>query len=93
MLINFVTTEELQNFKKELITELSEVITKAKTIGPQKKWLKSYEVREMIGISPGTLQNMRMAGTIEFTKVRGLTFYNYDDIVKMMEKNRKNVKR
>ncbi|WP_423212698.1 helix-turn-helix domain-containing protein [Myroides odoratimimus] len=50
-----------------------------------KQWIKSYEVRKLLGISPGTLQNMRLNGTIPFKKIGGLIFYRYEDIIKMME--------
>lgn len=91
MTVNIVTNEDLVQFKKELLSELTSLIS-TKPAMPI-KWLKSYQVREMLGISPGTLQNLRINGTIEFTKVGGLTFYKYEDIEKMMEKDRKNVKK
>ena len=54
----------------------------------RKKRLKSPEVRELLGISPGTLQNLRVNGTLPFTKVRGMVYYQSDDILKMLEENR-----
>ncbi|MEK6510021.1 DNA-binding protein, partial [Myroides sp. C4067] len=32
----------------------------------------------------GTLQNMRLKGTIPYKKIGGLIFYRYEDIVEMM---------
>lgn len=90
MNVNIVTKEDLLEFKKELVAELTAIVS-ARPPMPV-KWLKSYQVIEMLNISRGTLQNLRINGTIEFTKIQGLTFYNYDDIVKMMEKDKKNVK-
>lgn len=90
MNVNIVTKEDLLEFKKELVAELTTVIN-AKPVMPV-KWLKSYQVREMLNISPGTLQNLRINGSVEYTKIGGLTFYNYEDIVKMMEKGKRNVK-
>ena len=55
---------------------------------PNKEWLKSYEVRKLLSISPGKLQQMRVNGTIEFTQIGGLMFYKYDDIIKTMETNK-----
>jgi len=46
----------------------------------------------MLGISPGTLQNMRINGTIPFTKMGGILFYDSEDIRKILEDN-KNVPR
>ena len=81
-----VTTDDLREFKLELFGELQKLF-KEHHGQPAKMWLKSYEVREMLGISPGTLQNMRVNGTLPYTKIGGVMFYNYSDIRKMLEEN------
>ena len=48
-------------------------------------WLKSYEVRKLLGISAGTLQNLRVNGTLPYTKIGGLMYYRFEDIQKLME--------
>jgi hypothetical protein len=42
----------------------------------------------MLGISPGTLQNMRINGTIPFTKMGGILFYDSGEIQKILESNK-----
>lgn len=84
MAVNILTKEDLQQFKTDLFTELKELLSST-TPAVQKKWLKSYEVRAMLGISRGTLQNMRTNGTLEATPVGGLMFYDYEDITKLMQ--------
>ena len=84
MAVNILTQEDLQQFKVELFKELSQFFQNPPN-ATQKKWLKSYEVREMLGISRGTLQTMRTNGTLEATAVGGLMFYDYEDIVKLMK--------
>ncbi|GEP93669.1 hypothetical protein SAMN05660909_05614 [Chitinophaga terrae (ex Kim and Jung 2007)] len=91
MAAEILTREDLAIFKTELFRELRELVN-APAIQPR-KWLKSYEVRDLLGISPGTLQNMRINGTLSFTKIGGLIFYEYDDILKLMEGTKKPVKR
>lgn len=91
MAAEILTREDLAIFKTELFRELRELVN-APALQP-KKWLKTYEVRDMLGISPGTLQNMRINGTLSFTKIGGLIFYDYDDILQLMEGTRKTVKR
>lgn len=88
MTVNIVTNEDLQVFKKELLAEIK-LLLDAKPAA-QMKWLKSYQVKELLGISRGTLQNLRVNGTVEYTKIGGLVFYNYEDILKMMEKDKQN---
>ncbi|MBV7532867.1 helix-turn-helix domain-containing protein [Chitinophaga sp. sic0106] len=90
MAAEILTREDLAVFKKELFIELRELINIPTT--QPRKWLKSYEVRDMLGISPGTLQNMRINGTLSFTKIGGLIFYDFNDITKLMEGTKKNVK-
>lgn len=86
-----ITTDDLREFKTELLTEFRKML-KEHHGQPSKKWLKSYEVKKMLGISPGTLQNMRINGTIPFTKMGGILFYDSEDIRKILEDN-KNVPR
>lgn len=86
-----ITTDDLREFKTKLLTEFRKML-KEHHGQPSKKWLKSYEVKKMLGISPGTLQNMRINGTIPFTKMGGILFYDSEDIRKILEDN-KNVPR
>jgi len=88
MSVNILTKEDLQQFKSDLFTELKDLFTST-TSTAKKKWLKSWEVREMLGISRGTLQNMRTNGTLNATQVGGLMFYDYDDIAKLMQGKKK----
>jgi hypothetical protein len=49
-----------------------------------KQWLKSAEVRQLLKISPGTLQNLRVNGTLRYSKVGSIIYYKYDDILKIL---------
>lgn len=89
MAAQIITKEDLDQFKVELLDEFSKMLHSSES-RKEKKWLKSYEVREMLGISPGTLQNMRLNGTLPYTKVGGLIFYDLDDIQRMLEDNQHN---
>jgi hypothetical protein len=82
-----LTTEDLQVFKTELVEEFKKLL-RQNGIQPVKKWLKSQEVRKLLSISPGTLQNLRINGTLPFTKIGGVIFYDYEDIQKMLLSNK-----
>ena len=88
MAARIITPEDLLEFKQELFQELQKLFAAQTGSGLQKKWFKSTEVRELLGISPGTLQNLRVNGTLPFTKVGGMVYYQSDDILKMLEENR-----
>ncbi len=82
--IDFITKDDLELFKRDLIREII-AMTKPQSRDP-KQWLRSIEVRKLLHISPGTLQNFRINGTLSFTKVGGIFFYKHDDILKVLEK-------
>ncbi len=97
MSLQVLTREDLDQFKTELFTELKSIITDTSQNGLKKgdansKWLKSHQVQRMLGISPGTLQNLRINGTIPFTKIRGVIFYSLDDINAILQQNKRNGK-
>ena len=85
MEIDIVTKKDLQQFKLELLQELKELIGKDNK--PKTEWLRSGEVRKMLKISPGTLQNLRISGALRSTKVGGMHYYNYEDIEKLLRKD------
>jgi len=82
-----ITTEDLMEFKLELLEDIKQLLQNQNG-QPTKKWLKSLEVRELLGISPGTLQNLRINGTLPFTKIGGVLYYDYQEIMQVLEQNR-----
>lgn len=86
MAIEVLTREDLQEFRTLLLDDLK------KLLGAQsqkdKKWLKSPEVRRMLNISPGTLQNLRINKTLAYTKIGGIIYYDSQDIDKLLERNK-----
>jgi hypothetical protein len=88
MQIEVITKEDLSKLKSELLEEIRLILRNKGFNFQHKEWLKSYEVRKLLGISTGTLQNMRLNGTIIFTKIGGLMYYRYEDIIRMMETNK-----
>lgn len=87
MAVNILTKEDLQQFKTELLADIKTLFQEAPN--KPKKWLKSYEVRELLGISPGTLQNMQENNILIGSKIGGLMFFDHDDIMALMNKNKK----
>jgi len=81
-----LTVGDLEIFKNNLIQELKNLLGET-TSTPTKKWLKSSEVKKLLGISTGTLQNLRMNGSLSFSKVGGIIFYDYNEIAKLLKDN------
>lgn len=82
MQIEIFTKEELLKFKSELIQEIKQAIKSDD--GQPKQWLRSSEVRKLLKISSGTLQNLRIKGFLPYEKVGGIFYYAYADIVQLM---------
>ena len=78
-----ITKDDLMEFKKEMLSEIRMLITPQKS--QVRQWLRSSEVRAMLNISSGTLQNMRINGILSFNKVGGIMYYKFEEITKMME--------
>ena len=87
MAIEVITKEDLNEFRQLLIADLSTLL-EIKPQQQQKKWLKSNEVRELLNISPGTLQNLRINGTLLYTRVGGIIFYESAHIDKLLNGNK-----
>ena len=85
MQVELLTKEDLKQFGAELVQELKDAFG-AGAKPPNKEWLKSNEVRKLLGISPGTLQNLRINGTLTYSKIGGMMYYRYQDIIKLLEK-------
>jgi hypothetical protein len=82
-----ITTEDLWEFKMELLDEIKKLLNN-QSGQLTKKWLKSPEVRELLGISPGTLQTLRINGTLPYTKMGGVLYYDYQEIIQVLQKNK-----
>ncbi len=91
MQINFLTKEDLQEFKSELLAEFKEILNKQQRSVPgQKKWLKSSEIKKLLGLSSGTILNMRVNGTLPYSKVGGIILYDYEEIIKIIQSKKIN---
>lgn len=80
---SIITKKDLLEFKKELLQEIEDLFKNFKK--EEKVWLRTAEVKKLLNISSGTLQNLRINGTIVYSKIGGTLFYNYNDIEKLMK--------
>lgn len=82
MALEVLTKEDLQQCKNELIEEIRNLFHIR--ITEQKLWLRTAEVKELLKCSSGTLQNLRVNGTLRFSRIVGTLYYNYQDIEKLL---------
>jgi hypothetical protein len=80
-----ITIEDLNQFKAELIEEVK-LLLNTPGANQKKEYLRSADVKKLLSISPGTLQNLRIKG-LPYSKINGTCFYKYRDIVELLERN------
>jgi hypothetical protein len=80
-----ITTDDLRDFKTDLLDDIKQILSSPLNPSNKKTWLKSPDVRKLLGISAGTLANLRINGTLKFSKVGGIILYDYDHIVEVIQ--------
>jgi hypothetical protein len=85
MTYEIITQEDLQKFRLQLLEHLTRIMSGVVQPQSSKEWLRSSEVRKMLGISHGTLQNLRIKNILPHRRIGGLMYYKYQDILKLLE--------
>ena len=79
---NFVERKYLRYVKRQLLIELTDIIEDKCIL--KKRWLKSRDVKMLLGISNTTLQMLREKNIIPFKKLEGVYYYPLQGIEDMM---------
>jgi len=98
MEVTIITAEDFELFKAEFFSQFEKLAADLKELTAEKqknktfeyegkRWIKSHQVQRLLGISPGTLQNLRINGTMPFTKIGGVIYYSQEDINSLMQRN------
>ena len=85
MSVNILTKEDLVFFQDELLTQIKGHINQSPV--QTKKWLKTDEVKEVLKVSASTLQTLRINGTLTYSKLGGIIYYDYEHIENVLKKN------
>ena len=83
-----MTVEDMTSFKIELLEEIRKIL---KPQSETREWLKSAEVMKLLNCSAGTLQSLRINGTLPFAKIGGTLYYEYSDVTQLLSSNKRNV--
>jgi len=81
MATRIATLEDLQNFKDEI---LAEIRSNAKPLVENKRWIRNNELQDILGISASSIQNLRNNGTIPYTKLSGVIYYDVEQINELL---------
>lgn len=83
-----VTLGDLAALRIGLLNDIENLLQHLHSTNRSQRWLRSREVRKMLGISAGTLQTLRVNGTLPFTKMGTIWFYKEEDITRILESNK-----
>lgn len=86
MATTIVTPSDLEQLKEELLEGFQQLIQKD-PIPYEHRWLKNADVRKMFKLSASTLQTLRINGTLPFTKLGGVIYYDREVIDQLMREN------
>ena len=85
MEIEIITKQDLMAFRQQLLEDIKKLIQPTE----QKKWLRSRAVRKLLNISAGTLQNLRVNGTLHPVRLDGskIWYYDFKEIEDLLTQN------
>lgn len=84
MNIELLTVNDLNSLKQEIISELKNFIQGCE---PENTWLKTSEIKKILGCSEGTLVNLRASGMLPYSKIKGTIYVRKNDLNKLFESN------
>lgn len=88
---DMITKEDLRQFGLELLGNIGTLITQSKEgYGDviDQEWIKSKQVRKLMNMSPGSVQNLRVTEKVRFKKIGGSYYYNKADLLKLFTDER-----
>lgn len=75
-----ITLKDLNDFKKEILAEIKKLTPNVE----EKNWIKTKDVRKLLGLCSGTLQYMRNNNQITFSKIGRTIYYLEADVYRML---------
>ena len=77
-----ITKDDLEKFRRAIIEDIIFLIRASEK--DEDEWLRCADVRKLLKISTGTIQNLRISGKLKSNKVGGIHFYKRSDVEKMI---------
>ena len=71
--------------QEQLLEKKDQHLEENKNKEVEKKWIKSFQVSEMLSCSPATLFRLRTDKILPCSLIQGTYYYKLSDIEKMME--------
>jgi hypothetical protein len=86
MSILVITAEDLERQLQKVVDEVKSAVTI--TDSNNVRWIRSKQVKELLGISDSKLQTMRINRSITYSQIDGTYFYDKESILSLLEQNK-----
>ncbi|MEC4036560.1 DNA-binding protein [Myroides odoratimimus] len=77
-----ITKDDLRLFAQTVIGELKDLLVKQNK-ETSLEWVKAKVARQLLSISPASLQTLRISGKLQYRKILGSYYYNRKDIMNL----------
>lgn len=93
MNIKLLTYEELEAANQALLAEFKNLIKSELSDWLRtKKWIRAKDLQKITGWSSSSIQTYRANGTLKYSKVGGTVFYDFENLINLLETNAKHNK-
>ena len=86
MSILVITAEDLERQLQKDVDEVKSAVTI--TDSNNVRWIRSKQVKELLGVSDSKLQTMRINRSITYSQIDGTYFYDKESILSLLEQNK-----
>ena len=86
MSILVITAEDLERQLQKVVDEVKSAVTI--TDSNNVRWIRSKQVKELLGVSDSKLQTMRINRSITSSQIDGTYFYDKESILSLLEQNK-----
>ena len=86
MSILVINAEDLERQLQKVVDEVKSAVTNNDSSNV--RWIRSKQVKELLGISDSKLQTMRINRSITYSQIDGTYFYDKDSILSLLEQNK-----
>ncbi|RYE55756.1 MAG: DNA-binding protein [Sphingobacteriales bacterium] len=82
MFKEIITKDDLEIFRQALLHDIKVLMQSLEK--DNEEWLRCSDVRKLLKISTGTIQNLRISGKLKSNRVGSIHFYKRSDVEAMI---------
>ena len=82
-----IESQAYKNIMSKMYTIYDYVVSQQNTQDEEDSWVDNYEVCTFLKMSDRTLQRLRSEKKINYSRIRGKTYYKISEIKRMMDEN------